>query len=416
MPQSASNYGTVSGVQACTDSSLANSLTDASQCDLTYAYNYCARGTQMWIGAGSTVTWCQSHSGSSCPPTMNPILLFGEVVSSNYDIHGAMLNSATSSSNRFAATDAKCYGPGMPGHMVKASTGSDLCVSVTCKGSTGFLGFGVQHCSGLSVSLLFSCYNPCNNCNQAGTASCTTSLDLNSISRATCVCKAGWSGSMCTTGADPPVNGIWSAWGSCSATCGGGTQARTCASSTSGGNACIGASTQSCNTDACGTGPSSTPVQTADAAASSTASWGASAAGAYDPTEWLGVWSARGCDASRCCCTLTTSITKSATDDTTYLVTASDLTGGCGSSPPTQIQGTFLVPTSNTIQYTFAGQNHTATLGNGIGDRNNDAPACSADLTKQQVNGSGTTASMQLLTFVLAMGASLTMSVLRLVY
>jgi|GEM_PF-6010475 len=50
-----------------------------------------------------------------------------------------------------------------------------------------------------------------------------------------------------------PVNGGWSSWNSCSATCGGGTQTRTCTNPTpqNGGTNCLGTSSQSCNTQAC---------------------------------------------------------------------------------------------------------------------------------------------------------------------
>jgi len=46
------------------------------------------------------------------------------------------------------------------------------------------------------------------------------------------------------------TGGSWSDWGTCSASCGGGTQTRTC----NGGTDCVGESTQSCNTQECSSG------------------------------------------------------------------------------------------------------------------------------------------------------------------
>lgn len=52
------------------------------------------------------------------------------------------------------------------------------------------------------------------------------------------------------------VDGGWGAWSSCSVSCGGGIQTRSCDSPTpaNGGANCVGASSQSCNTHSCGGG------------------------------------------------------------------------------------------------------------------------------------------------------------------
>jgi hypothetical protein len=254
MAQSGIYAASLNNAAACTETTLASSYTDPSQCDLTYPYNFCARGASLRIAAGTTTQWCQSNSGTTCPAsTPNPILLFGEVVSPSAIITGTVTNSASGTTNRVVQqSSSKCYGAGnaLSGstvgfHFIDSGS-SDLCVSITCPGS--------QDCTGVAVSLLFSCYNPCNSCAAGNTASCSTSIPANNIATATCTCKSGWSGATCTTAV--AVDGSWSAWSACSATCGGGTSTRSCTNPapSNGGASCVGDSQQACNTQACSSG------------------------------------------------------------------------------------------------------------------------------------------------------------------
>jgi hypothetical protein len=243
----------------CIDTSLPSSYLNTRACDNSHPYNYCVRGSGMQIYAQQTSSpWCQSGSGVTCPANHQPILVFGEIVS-DVPIIGYTKFSATSTFNMFQTPSSKCYGPGqaltpyiVPSTgQVSASfvqfggVGGDMCVSIKCDGATSL--FGNTDCNNIQYSLLFTCYDPCTSCVAANTLSCTA---LSSVTPS-CVCKTGWSGSLCSTVASVP--GGWTAWSPCSVTCGVGIQTRTCTNPapSGGGASCSGASQQSCTMPAC---------------------------------------------------------------------------------------------------------------------------------------------------------------------
>ncbi|MBK5215651.1 MAG: hypothetical protein JJE53_02500 [Candidatus Pacebacteria bacterium] len=123
-------------------------------------------------------------------------------------------------------------------------------------------------CSNYYTPASISCSGPTTStaC-KAQSSSCTFNAEKLSTQTGTVVCKNS-SGtivndSFCNPATRPstsqsctpaPINGGWSAWSACSASCGGGTQTRSCTNPTPayGGTTCTGSSSQSCNTQTCG--------------------------------------------------------------------------------------------------------------------------------------------------------------------
>ncbi len=264
------NYGTAGGVlgaggtavnagtgkmtpttATCGDSTLPARYTNSALCDKSKVYNTCVRGSQT-IAAQQSQIWCQLDGGNGCPADLPPMLIFGEAVSASTNIIGAVSNNRQPFVNRFVTPSGRCYGPSNAITSINNNAqyyqvgvvGQDMCVRITCDSS--------QTCN-VQLSLLFTCYNPCNNCPSANTASCASVAGggtYNNLPTAQCTCKAGWSGSTCTT-----MDGGWSAWSACSLACGSGTQTRSCTnpSPSGGGATCSGVTVQSCNTQICST-------------------------------------------------------------------------------------------------------------------------------------------------------------------
>jgi hypothetical protein len=121
----------------------------------------------------------------------------------------------------------------------------------------------------------WSAWSTCSvSCGSGGTQTRSCNNPAPANGGADCVGEATQSCSA-STSCPNSVNGGWSSFGVCSASCGGGTQSRTCTNPapSNGGAACVGSTSQTCNTNVCpspstsGTGTSD--KSTSDAATSS---------------------------------------------------------------------------------------------------------------------------------------------------
>jgi hypothetical protein len=105
----------------------------------------------------------------------------------------------------------------------------------------------------------------------------------------------------------------------------------------------------------------------------------------YDPTVWLGTYTATGCDQTQCCCALSSTISASS-DGATYTVAATNLQGQCGNTPSTStVSVSVPAPTSDSgVTYTTNGQTHMASRQSGgtILDQNESSATCNGILTK----------------------------------
>ena len=239
----------------------------------------------------------------------------------------------------------------------------------SCHDCLHYTNFGSLHCGW------------CNSNNAVGCFGGTSTSGSSSSTGATCP-AASWQFTQSISGCPAIVAGGWSAWSSCSASCGGGTQQRTCTNPApqEGGAACTGASSQACNTNAC---PTPAPAPAPTISSSSTAA-GSAGGNSYDPTVWLGTYAiSAGCDQTQCCCAQTSTVTVSSSG-TTYTITGTNLAGMCGSNPPASVTATTPTPTSDTASYVVSGKTHTVTRqSNGdLSDYIQSNAACSATLTR----------------------------------
>lgn len=453
----------------CSAAALPSSWSSTQQCDTSRATNYCSRGSRSLLAQQYSQWWCQSHSGRTCSSDQRPMLVLGKMISADFNIIGETVNPTNIGTNKFVTPSARCYAPSIPvssSESVPSFTqfgplGGDLCVRFKCDGSAGFLGIGVQNCNNIAYSFLFTCYDPCVQCNTQGTSSCASgSVSGNNTSpndgfAYNCTCISGWSGSQCNI---PPVtvpgpgpvaiDGGWSSWSSCSATCGSGTQTRSCTNPLpmNGGATCNGISQQSCSTQSCvpldyvayrwvigiwsacsttcGGGTQTRSAQCVSDSGAVVSDMSCSVADVKPATtqmcnthacplnpaplsQWLGDYSSAGCDESVCCCFRT--VTVSTTGSGAYQVSG-PVAGQCSglSSMQVLLGEASSVSTSDSVTYTVNGQLHMAVRNSdgSITDTNQTNRRCSARLSVTvATSNSESSSSNSRLPFIIGMSA-----------
>jgi uncharacterized repeat protein (TIGR01451 family) len=236
------------------------SVAGATQCNGTTGYKTCGNYDSDSCLEWSTVTNCstnQTCSGGTC--ANNPI----DCVWSSWGACSATCGGGTQTRIILVAAQyggAACVGASsqscntQPCSIDGGWTNWSIC-SATCGGGTQTRtctnptpAYGGANCVGDSVRA----------CNEwACSGSCPTSCGYQGGT-----IPDGQGGTITCPATTPcPIDGGWTSWSACSATCGGGTQTRTCTNPAPqyGGANCVGDSSQSCNTHAC-QGGSHSPI------------------------------------------------------------------------------------------------------------------------------------------------------------
>ncbi len=238
-------YSCASAIQTCqANSTWTNPSYSATSCTVYSEGGYTTSSVACGSSCTSATRYCQSNGALS-----NYGSCYSDV---NYSVGSPCTTTNICGSAGGVWQDActgNCSGNPTSSESTTCSSGSGICVvgGNTSRSCSNGAWSGWSACSPAGTSPVYCNVDGdgdgwCAGYNQASCSACTVSCTAGD-------CNDGsYSASNCC-----PVNGGWSDWSTCSASCGGGTQTRSCNNPTPNacGADCVGSSSQSCNTQAC---------------------------------------------------------------------------------------------------------------------------------------------------------------------
>jgi len=242
------NTNPCSDNNACTDSDTCSQGTCAGTPITCNDQDVCTDDScDLLTGCVFTPNTASCDDGNSC--TVNDICLDGTCSGTPKNCDdgvGCTIDSCSNGECQYDSSTCPVCGDGQCNYGETCSTCATDCG--TCPPTCGD-----GQCNGEETCL--TCSQDCGVCPPTTETICNDQIDNDNDTLVDCADQDCVNDPACQQ-PPVPINGGWSDWRACSATCGGGTQTRTCTNPApaNGGADCVGDTTQSCNTQSCGGG------------------------------------------------------------------------------------------------------------------------------------------------------------------